>query len=233
MQTRRFVCCHAIVSCLSFFLLFLFFPSLILFFSFFLFRSFFLLPTFNGFLPFNLRILCSKDTLHHPSSLSCDRSYSYTMKKASNWAAKWFASPSPPFSPSGDPSTPRSVHSTISSSSQPRRLNSDKSKHSILIKSPTIRQSVSKPTMSLCNTTLMVSSDPPPRLLQSPAAPSTRLRPPFTTVTLPCLDVDTTPSRKIARSSSLGNAITPTRKAASPRLHHLLPTSDLALTKGT
>ncbi|KAF9333162.1 hypothetical protein BG006_003932 [Podila minutissima] len=46
------------------------------------------------------------------------------MKKASNWAAKWFASPSPPFSPSGDPSTPRSVHSTISSSSQPRRLNS-------------------------------------------------------------------------------------------------------------
>ncbi|KAG0016250.1 hypothetical protein BGZ81_011320 [Podila clonocystis] len=50
------------------------------------------------------------------------------MKKASNWAAKWFASPSPPFSPSDDPPTPRSVHSAISSSFQPRLFNSNNPK---------------------------------------------------------------------------------------------------------
>ncbi|KAF9374607.1 hypothetical protein CPB97_012006, partial [Podila verticillata] len=51
------------------------------------------------------------------------------MKKASNWAAKWFTSPSPPFSPSDDPQTPRSVHSTFSKTSQPYRLlNSSKPK---------------------------------------------------------------------------------------------------------
>lgn len=76
---------------------------------------------------------CSKDTpslSHFNISVPFgDQSCSYNMKKASNWAAKWFTSPSPPFSPSDDPQTPRSVHSTFSKTSQPYRLlNSSKPK---------------------------------------------------------------------------------------------------------